>query len=87
GQQHEGCRKNGIRIDNVLEDGTVSSDLPRTIKFQQNYLTGCGRIEDGSVNSYGIYIANGDGIEFDTPTFNECGNGIAFDAANVDNLL
>ncbi|SVJ39759.1 Uncharacterised protein [Klebsiella pneumoniae] len=87
GQQHEGCRKNGIRIDNILEDGVVSSDLARTIKFQQNYITGCGRIEDGSQDSYGVNIVNGDGIELDTITFNEVGNGIAFDAANVDNLL
>ncbi|WP_345761014.1 hypothetical protein [Klebsiella pneumoniae] len=87
GQQHEGCRKNGIRIDNILEDGVVSSDLARTIKFQQNYITGCGRIEDGSQDSYGVNIVNGDGIELDTLTFNEVGNGIAFDAANVDNLL
>ncbi|MCB7637584.1 hypothetical protein KAF70_22655 [Klebsiella pneumoniae] len=87
GMQHEGCRKNGIRIDNILEDGVVSSDLARTIKFQQNYITGCGRIEDGSQDSYGVNIVNGDGIELDTLTFNEVGNGIAFDAANVDNLL
>ncbi|WP_172969084.1 hypothetical protein, partial [Klebsiella pneumoniae] len=87
GMQHEGCRKNGIRIDNILEDGVVSSDLARTIKFQQNYITGCGRIEDGSQDSYGVNIVNGDGIELDTITFNEVGNGIAFDAANVDNLL
>ncbi|HID1086756.1 TPA: hypothetical protein ACXDF1_005396, partial [Klebsiella pneumoniae] len=57
------------------------------IKFQQNYITGCGRIEDGSQDSYGVNIVNGDGIELDTITFNEVGNGIAFDAANVDNLL
>lgn len=87
GQQHEGARKNAIRVDNVLEDGTVSSDLPRTIKFLNPYITGSGTIEDGTVDSYAIYVANGDGIELDTPTFNTCGNGIAFDAANVDNLL
>ncbi|MEC5975714.1 phage tail fiber protein [Klebsiella pneumoniae] len=87
GQQHEGCRKNGIRIDNVLEDGTVSSDLTRTIKFQQTYITGCGSVDDQSADSYGIYIANGDGIELDTPTFNLSRNGIGFDAQNVDNLL
>lgn len=87
GQQHEGHRKNGIRIDNVLENGTVSSDLGRTIKFQQNYLTGCGSVDDQSTDSYGIYIANGDGIELDTPTFNLSRNGIGFDAQNVDNLL
>lgn len=87
GQQHEGCRKNGIRIDNILEDGVVSSDLARTIKFQQNYITGCGSIDDHSPDSYGVYIANGDGIELDTPTFNLSRNGIGFDAQNVDNLL
>ena len=87
GQQHEGARKNAIRIDNILEDGTASSDLPRTIKFISTYITGSGTIEDGTENSYAIYIANGDGIEIDTPTFNTCGNGIGFDAANVDNLL
>lgn len=87
GQQHEGHRKNGIRIDNVLEDGTVSSDLPRTIKFQQNYLTGCGSVKDHSPDSYAICVMNGDGVELDTPTFNLSNNGIGFDAQNVDNLL
>lgn len=87
GQQHEGCRKNGIRIDNILEDGAVSTDLACTIKIQQNYITGCGSVDDHSPDSYGIYIANGDGIELDTPTFNLSRNGIGFDAQNVDNLL
>ncbi|MDQ5185018.1 hypothetical protein RCE24_28760 [Klebsiella variicola subsp. variicola] len=87
GQQHEGCRKNGIRIDNVLENGEASSDLARTIKIQQNYITGCGSVDDHSPDSYGICIANGDGIELDTPTFNLSRNGIGFDAQNVDNLL
>ncbi|MEV8945798.1 phage tail fiber protein [Klebsiella pneumoniae] len=87
GMQHEGSRKNGLRIDNILEDGGVSTDLARTINFKQNYFTGCGSVDDHSPDSYGVYIANGDGIELDTPTFNLSRNGIGFDAQNVDNLL
>ena len=87
GQQHEGARKNAIRIDSKLEDGSLSTDLPRTIKFISTYITGSGTIEDGSENSYAVYIANGDGIELDTMTFNTVGNGIGFDAGEVDNLL
>lgn len=87
GQQHEGARKNGIRIDRTLADGTLESDLPRSIKIQQTYITGCGTIEDDSVDSYAIYVANGDGIEIDSPTFNTVGNGIAFDSGVVDDLL
>ncbi|HHL2934011.1 TPA: hypothetical protein ACQ49K_003360, partial [Klebsiella pneumoniae] len=87
GMQHEGSRKNGLRIDNILEDGGESTDLARTINFKQNYFTGCGSVDDHSPDSYGVYIANGDGIELDTPTFNLSRNGIGFDAQNVDNLL
>ncbi|MBK5719232.1 hypothetical protein NLL46_27970, partial [Klebsiella pneumoniae] len=65
GMQHEGSRKNGLRIDNILEDGGVSTDLARTINFKQNYFTGCGSVDDHSPDSYGVYIANGDGIELD----------------------
>ncbi|MFX1948618.1 hypothetical protein, partial [Klebsiella pneumoniae] len=64
-----------------------STDLARTINFKQNYFTGCGSVDDHSPDSYGVYIANGDGIELDTPTFNLSRNGIGFDAQNVDNLL
>lgn len=87
GQQFEGARKNGIRIDRTLQDGTLSTDLPRTVKFISSYLTGCGTIEDDSENSYAIYVANGDGVELDTTTFNTVGNGIGFNAGEVDNLL
>ncbi|MEX0548869.1 hypothetical protein [Raoultella terrigena] len=87
GQQHEGARKNAIRIDRTLPDGSISTDIPRGIKIQGGYITGSGNIEDGSVDSFAIYIANGDGIEIDGMTFNNAGNSIAFDAGVVDNLL
>lgn len=87
GQQFEGSHKNAIRISNILEDGTAATDLPRTIKFINPYITGSGVIEDGTADSYAIYVQNGDGIEFDTPTFNTVGNGIAFEGDTVDNLL
>ncbi|WP_406670439.1 hypothetical protein [Raoultella terrigena] len=87
GQQHEGARKNAIRIDRTLPDGSISTDIPRNIKIQGGYITGSGNIEDGSVDSFAIYIANGDGIELDGQTFNNAGNSIAFDCGVVDNLL
>lgn len=87
GQQHEGARKNAIRIDRTLPDGSISTDIPRGIKIQGGYITGSGNIEDGSVDSYAIYIANGDGVEIDGMTFNNAGNSIAFDCGVVDNLL
>ncbi|ENL1641620.1 hypothetical protein AB4U30_001180 [Raoultella ornithinolytica] len=87
GQQHEGARKNAIRIDRTLPDGSISTDIPRGIKIQGGYITGSGNIEDGSVDSFAIYIANGDGIEIDGMTFNNAGNSIAFDCGVVDNLL
>jgi len=87
GQQHEGAQRNGIRIDRYLEDGTPASDIPRNIKFINTYTTGCGRVDDGSGDSYAIYVVNGDGIEFDSPVFNTVGNGLVFSAGEVDNLL
>jgi hypothetical protein len=88
GLQHEEARLNAIRIDRTLEDGvTQANDLARSIKIINTYITGCGTIEDGSVNSYAIYVANGDGVELDGLVFNNAGNSIAFDAGNVDNLL
>lgn len=88
GYQHEGHRKNGIRIDRTLEDGvTLANDLPRAVKIISSYITGCGAIEDGSTNSYAVYIANGDNIELDNLVLNTAGDGIGFDAGEVDNLL
>lgn len=88
GLQHEEARRNAIRIDRTLEDGvTLANDLPRSIKIINTYITGCGVVEDGTVDSYAIYIANGDGIELDGLVFNNAGNSIAFDAGNVDNLF
>lgn len=88
GYQHEGHRLNGIRIDRTLEDGvTLANDLARSVKIIDSYITGCGGIEDGSVNSYAVYVANGDGVELDGLVLNTVGNGIAFDAGEVDNLL
>lgn len=88
GYQHEGHRMNGIRIDRTMEDGiTLANDLARSVKIISSYITGCGGIEDGSVNSYAVYVANGDGVEIDNLVLNTVGDGIAFDAGNVDNLL
>jgi hypothetical protein len=88
GYQHEGARKNAIRIDRTLEDGvTLSTDIVRSIKIINTYITGCGLVEDGTVDSYAVYVANGDGIELDGLVFNNMGDGVAFDAGNVDNLL
>ena len=87
GQQIEGSRKNAIRIDRVLEDATVVTDLTRNAKFINTYITGSGNIEDGTADSYAVYIANGDGIEFDSLLFNNAGNSIGFDAGEVDNLM
>ncbi|HGV3493359.1 hypothetical protein [Klebsiella pneumoniae] len=86
GMQHEGARKNGLLIDRTLPDGSLESDLARSIRIQQNYFTGCGTIEDGTRDSYAIYIANGDGVHLDEPTLNTVGNGIGFDSGVVDNL-
>jgi hypothetical protein len=88
GYQHEGARKNAIRIDRTLEDGvSLSTDIVRSIKIINTYITGCGLVEDGTVDSYAVYVANGDGIELDGLVFNNMGDGVAFDAGNVDNLL
>ena len=88
GYQHEGHRLNGIRIDRTMTDGvTLANDIARSVKIIDSYITGCGTIEDGSVNSYAVYVANGDGIEIDGLVLNTAGDGIAFDAGNVDNLL
>lgn len=88
GYQHEGARKNAIRIDRTLEDGvSVANDFVRSVKIINTYITGCGLVEDGTVDSYAVYMANGDGIELDGLVFNNMGDGIAFDAGNVDNLL
>lgn len=87
GQQHEGARRNAIRIDRTLPDGSLSTDIPRDINIQGGYITGSGLVEDASVDSFAIYIANGDGVEIDGMTFNNAGNSIAFDAGLVDNLL
>ena len=88
GYQHEGHRRNGIRIDRTLEDGiTQANDLARSVKIISTYITGSGGIEDGTVDSYAIYVANCDGVEIDNLVLNTVGNGIAFDAGNCDNLL
>lgn len=82
GQQFEGSRLNAILIDS---DG--ANDLPRNIKFTNTYLTGGGRIEDGSNNSYAIHIKDGVGVEFDSPLFNNLGNGIVFNKAATQGLV
>ena len=88
GYQHEGARKNAIRIDRTLEDGvTLSTDLPRSVKIINTYITGCGLVDNGTADSYAVYVANGDGIELDGLVLNNAGDGIGFDAGNVDNLL
>lgn len=82
GQQFEGSRLNAILIDS---DG--ANDLPRNIKFTNTYLTGGGRIEDGSNNSYAVHVKDGVGVEFDGPLFNNLGNGIVFNKASTQGLV
>lgn len=82
GQQFEGSRLNAVLIDS---DG--ANDLPRNIKFTNTYFTGGGRIEDGSYNSYAVHIKDGVGVEFDSPLFNNLGNGIVFNKALTQGLV
>lgn len=86
GQQFEGARLNGIKIDREYSPGNLATDLARNVKFSQSYITGCGTIEDGSLNSFAIHVANGDGIYFEGTTFNNVGNGVAVNQAEVTNF-
>lgn len=82
GQQFEGSRLNAVLIDS---DG--ANDLPRNIKFTNTYFTGGGRIEDGSYDSYAVHIKDGVGVEFDSPLFNNLGNGIVFNKTATQGLV
>lgn len=86
GQQFEGSRKNAIKISREYEPGLLANDLVRNVKFSQNYITGCGAIEDGSYDSYAIHVQDGDSITFEGTTFNTMGNGVAYNAELVTNL-
>lgn len=82
GQQFEGSRLCAVLIDS---DG--ANDLPRNIKFTNTYFTGGGRIEDGSYDSYAVHVKDGVGVEFDSPLFNNLGNGIVFNKAATQGLV
>jgi hypothetical protein len=86
GQQFEGSRKNAIKISREYEPGLLANDLVRNVKFSQNYITGCGTIEDGSYDSYAIHIQDGDCITIEGMTFNTMGNGLAYNAELVTNM-
>lgn len=82
GQQFEGSRLSAIYINSTGE-----TDVTRNVKFINSYFTGGGRIEDGSNDSYAIQNTDGVNIEFDSPLFNNLGNGIVYDMSVCDGFV
>ena len=75
--QYEGNRLNGVRIDS--EGG---NDLPRGIKYTTPYFTNNGAAEDGSQSNYAVNVVDGQGVELDTPLFQNTGDGVFVDLLN-----
>ena len=86
GWQHEGAQKTAIRIDRTLEDGTRSTDIGRSIKILSSYITGCGLVEDGGIDSYAVYVGESDGVLIENLVLNNCGNGLATDVGKASNI-
>ncbi len=81
GYQIENTRLNGLRIDSA-----GSSDIPRSIKWQNGYFASCGRSGNTSQESFAVYVGDGENVELDMPVFQETYSGIVFDRSRAFGL-
>lgn len=81
GYQIENTRLNGLRIDSA-----GSSDIPRSIKWQNGYFASCGRSNKVGNESFAVYIGDGENVELDMPVFQETYSGIIFDRSRAFGL-